>query len=90
MSTDPQHNTDPAQAGAAAGKTAKTTAGKTANTNSGTAGTTAAQAAVEPRDTPPPGGIRHKGPLELRRKAAQNLVDWARTGRPTYVVVEGR
>jgi phosphoglycerate dehydrogenase-like enzyme len=27
---------------------------------------------------------------ELRRKAAQNLVDWARTGRPTYVVVEGR
>jgi phosphoglycerate dehydrogenase-like enzyme len=27
---------------------------------------------------------------ELRRKAAQNLVDWARTGRPTYVVVEGK
>jgi D-3-phosphoglycerate dehydrogenase len=27
---------------------------------------------------------------ELRRKAAQNVVDWARTGRPTYVVVEGR
>ena len=27
---------------------------------------------------------------ELRRKAAQNLVDWARTGRPTYVVLEGR
>jgi D-3-phosphoglycerate dehydrogenase len=27
---------------------------------------------------------------ELRRKAARNLVDWARTGRPTYVVVEGR
>lgn len=27
---------------------------------------------------------------ELRRKAAQNLVDWARTGRPQYVVVEGR
>jgi D-3-phosphoglycerate dehydrogenase len=26
---------------------------------------------------------------ELRRKAAQNLVDWARTGRPTYVVSEG-
>jgi D-3-phosphoglycerate dehydrogenase len=26
---------------------------------------------------------------ELRRKAAQNLVDWARKGRPTYVVVEG-
>jgi D-3-phosphoglycerate dehydrogenase len=28
--------------------------------------------------------------IELRRKAAQNIVDWARTGRPTYVVVEGR
>jgi D-3-phosphoglycerate dehydrogenase len=27
---------------------------------------------------------------ELRRKAAQNLVDWARTGRPSYVVVEGQ
>jgi D-3-phosphoglycerate dehydrogenase len=27
---------------------------------------------------------------ELRRKAAQNLVDWARTSRPRYVVVEGR
>ena len=27
---------------------------------------------------------------ELRRKAAQNLVDWARTGRPAYVVIEGR
>ncbi len=27
---------------------------------------------------------------ELRTKAARNLVDWARTGRPTYVVVEGR
>ncbi len=26
---------------------------------------------------------------ELRRKAAQNLIDWARTGRPAYVVVEG-
>ncbi len=31
-----------------------------------------------------------EGEKELRRKAAQNLVDWARTGRPTYVVVEGR
>jgi len=31
-----------------------------------------------------------EGERELRRKAAQNLVDWARTGRPTYVVVEGR
>ena len=28
--------------------------------------------------------------VELRRKAAQNIVDWAWTGRPTYVVVEGR
>jgi phosphoglycerate dehydrogenase-like enzyme len=27
---------------------------------------------------------------ELRRKAAQNLVDWMRHGRPSYVVVEGR
>ena len=30
------------------------------------------------------------GEAELRRKAAMNLIDWARTGRPTYVVVEGR
>ena len=27
---------------------------------------------------------------ERRRKAAQNLIDWARCGRPTYVVLEGR
>ena len=27
---------------------------------------------------------------ELRRKAAQNIVDWARSGRPTYAVIEGR
>ena len=27
--------------------------------------------------------------VELRRKAAQNIVDWAWTGRPTYAVVEG-
>ncbi len=27
---------------------------------------------------------------ELRRKAAQNLIDWHRTGRPAYVVIEGR
>jgi phosphoglycerate dehydrogenase-like enzyme len=26
---------------------------------------------------------------ELRRKAAQNLIDWERTGRPSYVVVNG-
>jgi D-3-phosphoglycerate dehydrogenase len=31
-----------------------------------------------------------EGEKELRRKAAQNLIDWARTGRPTYVVVEGK
>jgi D-3-phosphoglycerate dehydrogenase len=31
-----------------------------------------------------------EGESELRRKAAQNLIDWARAGRPTYVVVEGR
>jgi D-3-phosphoglycerate dehydrogenase len=28
--------------------------------------------------------------IELRRKAAQNIVDWVETGRPTYAVVEGR
>ncbi|MGY1590791.1 C-terminal binding protein [Geodermatophilus sp. SYSU D00708] len=28
--------------------------------------------------------------VELRRKAAENVVAWARTGRPTYPVVEGR
>ncbi|MBP0599256.1 C-terminal binding protein [Herbaspirillum sp. LeCh32-8] len=27
---------------------------------------------------------------ELRRKAAQNLIDWDRSGRPSYVVVEGK
>ena len=31
-----------------------------------------------------------EGEKELRRKAAQNLIDWASTGRPTYVAVEGR
>jgi D-3-phosphoglycerate dehydrogenase len=31
-----------------------------------------------------------EGEQELRTKAAQNIVDWARTGRPKYVVVEGR
>jgi D-3-phosphoglycerate dehydrogenase len=30
-----------------------------------------------------------EGEKELRRKAAQNLVVWARTCRPIYVVVEG-
>jgi len=27
--------------------------------------------------------------VELRRKAAQNIVSWLKTGRPDYVVVEG-
>ncbi len=27
---------------------------------------------------------------ELRRKAAQNLIDWAGKGRPSYIVIEGR
>jgi phosphoglycerate dehydrogenase-like enzyme len=31
-----------------------------------------------------------EGEIELRTKAAQNLLDWARTGRPTYVVSEGK
>lgn len=31
-----------------------------------------------------------EGERELRRKAAQNLIDWATTGRPRYVVVEGK
>lgn len=31
-----------------------------------------------------------EGERELRTKAAQNLVDWAKTGRPRYVVVEGK
>ena len=31
-----------------------------------------------------------EGERELRTKAAQNLIDWARNGRPRYVVVEGR
>jgi D-3-phosphoglycerate dehydrogenase len=30
------------------------------------------------------------GERELRTKAAQNLIDWAKTGRPRYVVVEGK
>ena len=31
-----------------------------------------------------------EGVKELRTKAAQNLIDWANTGKPTYVVTEGR
>ncbi|MFW3170991.1 C-terminal binding protein [Geodermatophilus sp. CPCC 206100] len=61
---------------------------------------------VLPEEPPPPDSplLRHPRALvtphvawysrqaeeELRRKAAQNVVDWARTGRPTHVVVEGR
>jgi phosphoglycerate dehydrogenase-like enzyme len=30
-----------------------------------------------------------EGEKELRTKAAQNLIDWARTGKPTYVVSAG-
>ena len=30
-----------------------------------------------------------EGERELRTKAAQNLVDWAKTGKPRYIVVEG-
>ena len=35
------------------------------------AGQAPGKTSAEPRDTPPPAGIRHKGPLELRRKAAK-------------------
>lgn len=61
---------------------------------------------VLPQEPPPPDHpvLRHPRVLltphaafysleaeqEVRRKAAQNIVDWARHGRPTYVVVEGR
>lgn len=31
-----------------------------------------------------------EGERELRTKAAQNLIEWAKTGRPRYIVVEGR
>jgi D-3-phosphoglycerate dehydrogenase / 2-oxoglutarate reductase len=40
--------------------------------------------------TPHVGWYSEEAEAELRRKAAQNIVDWASTGRPTYVVVEGR
>jgi D-3-phosphoglycerate dehydrogenase len=29
------------------------------------------------------------GERELRRKAAQNIIDWAQRGRPSYTVVQG-
>jgi D-3-phosphoglycerate dehydrogenase len=40
--------------------------------------------------TPHVGWYSQEAEVELRRKAAQNVVDWAATGRPTYPVVEGR
>jgi D-3-phosphoglycerate dehydrogenase / 2-oxoglutarate reductase len=40
--------------------------------------------------TPHVGWYSEEAEAELRRKAAQNVVDWASTGRPTYPVVEGR
>ncbi len=40
--------------------------------------------------TPHVGWYSEEAEAELRRKAAQNIVDWASTGRPTYAVVEGR
>jgi D-3-phosphoglycerate dehydrogenase len=39
--------------------------------------------------TPHVGWYSEQAEAELRRKAAQNVVDWASTGRPTYYVVEG-
>ena len=40
--------------------------------------------------TPHTAWYTEEAEAELRRKAALNIVDWARTGRPTYPVVEGR
>jgi len=40
--------------------------------------------------TPHVGWYSEESERELRRKAAENVVTWARTGRPTYPVVEGR
>ncbi|TFV79231.1 C-terminal binding protein [Blastococcus sp. CT_GayMR19] len=40
--------------------------------------------------TPHVGWYSEEAEAELRCKAAQNIVDWASTGRPTYPVVEGR
>ena len=72
MSTDPQHQREPATAGKPAGKPAGKSAGEAAGTPEGTsAGNAAAATAGEVRSVPTPAGIRHKGPLELRRKAAK-------------------
>ena len=40
--------------------------------------------------TPHVGWYSEEAEVELRRKAAGNVVSWARTGRPDHVVVEGR
>jgi phosphoglycerate dehydrogenase-like enzyme len=39
--------------------------------------------------TPHAAYFSEQSEVELRRKAAQNIVTWAKTGRPDYVVVEG-
>jgi D-3-phosphoglycerate dehydrogenase len=39
--------------------------------------------------TPHVGWYSEEAEIELRRKAAGNVVAWARTGRPRYAVVEG-
>lgn len=40
--------------------------------------------------TPHVGWYWEEAEAELRRKAASNVVEWARTGRPRYAVVQGR
>jgi phosphoglycerate dehydrogenase-like enzyme len=39
--------------------------------------------------TPHAAFFSEQSEVELRRKAAQNIVTWAKTGRPDYVVVQG-
>jgi D-3-phosphoglycerate dehydrogenase len=39
--------------------------------------------------TPHAAFFSEQSEVELRRKAAQNIVSWVRTGRPDYVVVKG-
>ncbi|MET1065744.1 MAG: TIGR00730 family Rossman fold protein [Arthrobacter sp.] len=64
MSTDPQYLGEPAEAGQTAGEADGQEGGKAA-------GRAAGNASGEPRANSSPAGIRHKGPLELRRKAAK-------------------
>ena len=40
--------------------------------------------------TPHVAWFSRESEVELRRRAAENVVAWARTGRPAYPVVEGR